>query len=197
MSMVQCSNGHFYNAASGGCPHCQGQESPPQAGKTIPLIPPKVHVDPWQAGGNPQAGIIPPKPIQQQVKQTPSEDAKTVRLHQKEEGVDPVVGWLVCIEGKDRGRDYRIHSERNTIGRSAANDISIAGDPSISRENQATVIYDPKRKEYRLLAGGGRGLVYVNDQVVDYTAQLKEGDTIEMGETKLLFVPLCGSKFQW
>lgn len=29
---------------------------------------------------------------------------------------DPVVGWLVCIEGAAKGTDYRIHSQNNYIG---------------------------------------------------------------------------------
>ena len=36
---------------------------------------------------------------------------------------DPVVGWLVCIEGATKGNDYRIHSQNNYIGRSARMDI--------------------------------------------------------------------------
>ena len=31
---------------------------------------------------------------------------------------DPVVEWLVCIDGPEKGRDYRIRSGNNYIGRS-------------------------------------------------------------------------------
>ena len=44
-------------------------------------------------------------------------EGRTVGLIRKRTGLDPVVGWLVCIAGPDKGRDYRIHSERNFLGR--------------------------------------------------------------------------------
>ncbi len=55
---------------------------------------------------------------------------------------DPVVGWLVCIEGATKGTDYRIHSQNNYIGRSAKMDISIPEDSHISAENSAIIAYD-------------------------------------------------------
>jgi len=187
--MVQCPNGHFYNSAEGRCPHCPNQgaaPAPPIQGQTMPLMQAKPQM-PDTTGANPS----PAK------KQIPSEEGKTVSLYSKQKGIDPVVGWLVCTEGVNRGQDYRIHSEKNSIGRSTSNDINISGDQTISRENHATVIYDPKSKTFRLLAGGGRGLVYVNNQVVDYSLQLKNGDTIELGDTKLLLITLCGDNFTW
>ncbi|WP_424766536.1 hypothetical protein [Paenibacillus sp. sgz302251] len=30
-------------------------------------------------------------------------------------GIDPVVGWLVCVEGPHKGNDFRLHSERNLL----------------------------------------------------------------------------------
>ena len=30
-------------------------------------------------------------------------------------GVEPVVGWLVCIDGPSRGSDYRLHAGYNYI----------------------------------------------------------------------------------
>jgi hypothetical protein len=68
-------------------------------------------------------------------------------------GIDPVVGWLVCIEGPDRGRDYRIHTERNFIGRAPTMDIAITGDPAISWDNQAVLSYNPRRHTFRLAPG--------------------------------------------
>ncbi|MDZ5473049.1 FHA domain-containing protein [Bacillus sp. 31A1R] len=204
--MVQCANGHFYNSAGGSCPHCQGQGqgASPMQGRTMPITPPRV--DSWQNGGgnhSPTPKVQPPNPSPAfdvtggQPRHQPSDEGKTISFYNKQNGIDPVVGWLVCVDGKDKGQDYRIHSERNTIGRSDSNDIYVKGDQTISRDNHATIVFDPKRKEFRLLAGGGRGLVYVNSDVVDYTITLKEGDLIELGDTKLMFVPFCGPKFEW
>ena len=43
-------------------------------------------------------------------------------------GFTPVVGWLVCTEGPDRGHDYRIRTGYNHIGRAEHMDICIRGD---------------------------------------------------------------------
>lgn len=202
MSMIQCSNGHFYHSANGPCPHCSANDL--QSGKTVGLnslgeIPGKSPTpnNPPFPLPNKLGQINMNAPLQAPLGEVPSDEGKTIGLFPKKEGIDPVVGWLVCIEGNDRGKDYRIHSEKNSIGRSEKNDIHISGDPTISRENHATIVFDSKRKQFRLLAGGGRGLVYLNDEAVDFGSVIKARDTIEIGETKLLFIPFCGDEFNW
>lgn len=39
-------------------------------------------------------------------------DDKTMPYLGEMDGIDPVTGWLVCIEGPQMGRDYRILSEK-------------------------------------------------------------------------------------
>ena len=41
------------------------------------------------------------------------------------EVLKPVTGWLVCLEGPSRGRDYRIIPEKNFIGRAGDMEIRI------------------------------------------------------------------------
>jgi hypothetical protein len=36
-----------------------------------------------------------------------------------------------------------------------------------------------------------------NDKAIFATEKLAAHDTIEVGQTKLLFIPLCGDKFKW
>jgi len=121
----------------------------------------------------------------------------TVGVVRKKMGIDPVVGWLVCIEGAEKGRDYRIRSERNFVGRDPKMDICIGGDDAISRENHAVISFNPKKNSYLLTPGEGRGIVYHNADEVAAPTELKAYDTIEMGQTKLLFVPFCGERFKW
>jgi hypothetical protein len=121
----------------------------------------------------------------------------TVRRGIVDWGIDPVVGWLVCIEGADRGRSYLVKSERNFIGRSEKMNICIHGDDTISRENHATISFNPRNNNFKLSLGESRGLVYLNQEEVDVPTTLKPYDIIELGRTKLIFVPLCGERFQW
>lgn len=118
-------------------------------------------------------------------------------IEKGERRVDPTVGWVVCSEGADRGRDFRIKAEKNFIGRSTAMDICIAGDPRVSRENHAIVAFEPRNAEFRLYPGDARGLVYLNGRVVDVPVVLQPFDIIEVGDSKLVFVPFCGERFRW
>jgi len=111
--------------------------------------------------------------------------------------MDPIVGWLVCVEGPDRGRDFRIKAEKNFIDRATSMDICISGDARISRENHAVVAFEPRNAEFRLYAGDARGLVYLNGRMVDTAVVLQSFDAIELGDSKLLFVPFCGERFRW
>ena len=122
---------------------------------------------------------------------------KTVGMMQSQMGFDPVVGWLACVEGPSRGKSYTIRSGVNSIGRSERMDIVITGDLKISSENHAKISYSDKHNRFNLLPGEGRNIVYLNDEEVFTPMPLHAYDLIDFGETKLLFVPLCGEKFTW
>lgn len=113
------------------------------------------------------------------------------------EVLNPVTGWLVCIEGPSKGRDYKIFTEKNFVGRSESMDIQILGDNHIAKRNHAALVYDPKKRKTLVLPGDSQGLVYVNGESVYSPIELNEYDTIELGKSKFLFIPLCGDKFEW
>jgi hypothetical protein len=110
---------------------------------------------------------------------------------------DPVVGWLVCLEGPDRGRDFRLHSEKNFIGRSSSMDVAIENDDTVSREKHGVIIFDPKKLAFWVLPGDASGLVYVNGEIVHSPTQISADDKLEIGQSKLVLVPFCGPKFNW
>jgi len=114
-----------------------------------------------------------------------------------EMGFLPIAGWLVCIEGAQRGKDYKIHMENNYIGRAPEMDIRIQGDDTISRKNHATISFDRRTGKFFYTPGMGRSIDYVNDNAIFGTIELKARDIIEIGRSKLMFMPLCGSKFNW
>lgn len=110
---------------------------------------------------------------------------------------DPVVGWLVCIEGATKGTDYRIHSQNNYIGRSAKMDISIPEDSHISAENSAIIAYDNEDRTFYFGPCSGRNIVRVNGKPALSVEKIEAYDVLTVGTTKLLFVPLCGDRFDW
>lgn len=197
MNLQKCEHGHFYDAdKSPVCPHCQRLEDDrPTQGKpiseTIPVTP--VDVVP-----NPQ-----PKPAAKAEPFAVSDDAVTVSIFQRKtefgaaEAIQPVVGWLVCIKGEEFGKSYTLRNGKNFIGRGADMDVVISGDPSISRSRHACLIYEPHARVFYAQPGDSHELFYLNDRVVLNNEVLKSHDVLLLGNTELLFVPLCGKEFGW
>lgn len=200
MALTECANGHLYDTGQyASCPYCQGGINRVEFG----------------AGGNSgigrTVGIGTPggMPVSSEVGATVapsgyrgsvsgSEDTgKTVAVLQKSLKVEPVVGWLVCIDGEDKGKDYRVEAKNNTIGRSEKMDITIKGDNTVSRENHARLAYDVKHNAFHLIPAENVNSIYVNDEPVYIPTKLEAFDLIEFGESKFLFVPLCTEKFNW
>ena len=121
----------------------------------------------------------------------------TIAYWANEMEVDPVVGWLVCFEGYDRGRDFKLRSDKNFIGRDPSMDICLEGDNTISRKNHAVIAYNPKNREFMMTPGEGTGLVYVQTNAVYAPTKLNAFVEIEIGTSKFVFVPLCGDNFDW
>ena len=113
------------------------------------------------------------------------------------EVLNPVTGWIVCIDGPSKGRDYKIFTEKNFVGRADGMDIQILGDNHIAKRNHAVFVYDPKKRKTMILPGDSQGLVYLNDETVYSPQELSAYDTIELGKSKFLFIPLCGENFEW
>lgn len=111
--------------------------------------------------------------------------------------VDPIVGWLVCIQGRRYGECFTIGAGKNSIGRSTDNRISIAGDAQVSRSQHAYIIYEPRSRKFYLQPGNSSGLTYLNQQLVLLPELLKERDEIGLNESKFLFIPLCNESFSW
>ena len=195
--LVMCAKNHYFNAslsnvcpicgspAAGGRPGGYPPAAPPRvAAPPVPNAPPRVAAPPnaWNAPGggvNPYgapaaAGAAPPAPVR----------------------ADPVVGWVVCIEGPKRGTSWNLHAGYNHIG-GEGSDINIQSDGQISREKHATVAYYDKNRTYYVGPAEGRNIIELNDQPVFGSTQLKSRDIIKIGDTRLMFVPLCGEDFTW
>lgn len=140
---------------------------------------------------------------------TSNNEGKTVgyfnssKQYSNQEGVethsisDPVVGWLVCIKGPHFGESFSISSGKNSIGRSHSNRICISRDNSVSREKHAWIIYEPKKSQFLVQPGEASGLVYMDDENVLQPTVLVKNSVVELGNTKLMLIPLCGKDFSW
>lgn len=201
MDMKRCPQGHFYDAAkTAACPYCAGSD---KQNRAIVL---DSSTYPQTKDLNPEEDVLKTRPIQDtgipvtrplnDPRQKEKEN-KTVAVVYKEIGMDPVTGWLVCIDGPSKGKDYRLHSAKNLIGRSEKMDVCLTGDDTVSRDVHAIVSYEPRKGVFRIYQGESKGLVYLNGEEVINPVELKAYDCIEVGKTKLLFIPFCGENFKW
>ncbi len=112
---------------------------------------------------------------------------------------DPVVGWLVVVGGAGLGAFRAIYEGNNTIGRSSTQRIPIDfGDDAISSEEQAFVRYDSADRSFLFVPNLAKtNVVSVNDKRPTAAVPLAAMDVITMGRTQLVFVPFCGSEFDW
>ncbi len=192
MALQECTNGHIYDTDQyASCPYCSGGNridfgADTGIGKTVAASAPVNH----------EIGAT-VAPVSYKNNQQESDIGKTVGVFQKKMSFEPVVGWLVCIEGPERGKDYRIYGKNNTIGRSEKMDICLKGDTSISRENHARLAYDKRHNAFHIIPADGTNSVYLNDEPVYVPMTLKANDIIEIGDYKLCFVPFCNDKFTW
>lgn len=114
------------------------------------------------------------------------------------ESVSPVTGWLVAVSGPGRGKARSIFEGMNSVGRDPEQRIPLDfDDPEISREKHFFITYEPKKRSFHISIGEKANLVYLNGEVVLAPMILTDGSEIEVGKTKLRFVPLCGAGFSW
>ena len=194
MEMRKCKNGHYYDASVHQvCPYCSSSTS---AGMTLPL----GGIGAGESLTMPLAGAADSGrtvALGHAINHGEPDEGRTVALIKEEKGIDPVVGWIICIEGNEKGRDYRIHADNNFIGRSDRMDICIRGDETVSRDNHAVISYDTVDNTYYFSPGDGRAIVRLNDKALFQTAEINAYDKITIGKSSFLFIPLCGNEFRW
>jgi len=200
MTLTRCNNGHFYDEDKfNQCPHCEtaGQN----IDKTVPINRNNDRtVGLTQDGVQEVTGSLKTdaeKAISSSIAPSAGSDSVTVSFYNRAIGTEPVVGWLVCVEGNDLGNDFRLKSGRNFIGRATSMDVVIAGDSTVSREKHAIVVYDPENHQFLVQPGDARELCYLNDKLVLSAMDIMVNDILKVGETKLMFFPCCTDKFHW
>lgn len=108
---------------------------------------------------------------------------------------EPVVGWMVCTEGSEKGRDFKLFSGRSSLGRSLKCDIAVSTDPSIDEEGHVFIVYDPRSGSFFLQAGSGS--CTLNGVAVEAAELLHDGDIVKCGDSTFCFIPFCKEGRKW
>lgn len=215
MNKIRCMKGHFYDADQfASCPYCAAAQNGTSG--------PSIYDDPFDKttkrdksmnigpdfGGNDRHDDY--NATQPKQKSAASggdasdlDQTRSVYQTRVETGkpmskiVRPVVGWLVCIHGKDIGMDYRLVAGHNFVGRSDEMNVAIKNDDSISRVKHCVVTYEPVQSRFFVSPGESHELSYLNDEPVLGSRELKANDILTIGRSKLIFIPCCTEAFHW
>lgn len=197
-----CSAGHVYDADQfASCPYCNRNTRAIQFGATAAPAGYGATTAPAGYGAAPAGRddtigqTVMPEAIRRRMEQ--ERDNRTVGEFKRKLGYEPVVGWLVCVEGPEVGKDYRLFGRINSIGRAEGNDVVLAQEHTVSQKNHVRLAYDAKHNNFQLIPGEGTNVTYLNDEPLYVPQKLNAYDVLEMGDTKLIFVPLCNERFHW
>lgn len=120
--------------------------------------------------------------------------------YEKELKLEPdawACGFLVCIEGINKGRVYVIKDGKNFVGSDPNMDIWIQGDLAVEPQNHAVIMYDSKGRTTNLLAGSSKGMVYIADKAIYEPTELGNYTVLEIGKSQFIFIEFCSTNFDW
>ena len=226
MNMQMCNNGHFYDAdVYAECPSCRKEaveeNNFPKTGMVTEFPTTGSYMAKKESTGknsfpktsavsNTPAEFPKTAPISSASKEFPKTAPisrqgsvpKTAPIGGAEHtpsftGWNPVLGWLVCVQGGKKGKDFRLTQEKSYIGRAASNDICLEFDEAISRDTAVIITYIKEHRVFRLEAGQSRNPVCVNGVPVLTELYLRDRDVISVGTTELKLICFCDTSFAW
>jgi hypothetical protein len=112
----------------------------------------------------------------------PAMGRKTVMISERRK--PPVVGWLVAMNGEQKGEDFRVRDGQNILGSAPDAEIQIK-DVTVSAKHASLRYKDGKFYLVDLDSTNG---TYLNDKTETIAREeLKDNDAIRLGEVVLKF----------
>lgn len=106
----------------------------------------------------------------------------------KREGRGAIEGFLLCIDGAGAGRLWALYDGWNRIGSGALMEISLPASPGLREKEHAVIYILGEEKRALLLGEKCRGLVRLQGKASYRTALLRNGDILELGASRLLYI---------
>lgn len=157
--------------------------------------------DAEKQGSGQRAGSTPPAPAKtaREVRPSAPVKAEPVKMQSAPAETFPlspaqyVAGWLVCVKGMWKGRDYRLYKGFNRMGNRQGADIPL---PEELKETVCALVYDDRSNSFYLVQQSGDS-VYLNGSEVKGSVQLNTGDRIKAGEAEFEFIAFCREGRSW
>ena len=175
MDLVRCSKGHLYDqSVTKQCPQCAAEAGTP-AFSAEPPTPDYGETQPVNNGfANGGADWM--------------ADTK------------PVTGGFDMQEmgTNSRGGAVEDYDDTTPVSRNGISGFApVNRDQPIDRDRHAVIVDDPLERQCFFGPQNAKTVVRLNGKPVIGQAELKEQDVLTIGSTKLIFVPLCGERFNW
>jgi hypothetical protein len=162
-----CDNGHQMEDTWTDCPYCARTGYRSAAAGALGKTRPEMGATQAEQSAAPNSGFDPRKTV----------PLATVKR-------SPVVGWLVAMDGAQKGEDFRLREGKNSLGSSGDSDITLR-DPAISSKHASISYRDGKFAITDLDSTNG---TFVNGDAEPVArVELKDNDLIRVGETTLKF----------
>ena len=199
MSITRCSKGlHFYDDTKyDECPHCGVKAK--SFGTSSNELNEMMTIAQYNFDSTEPIGIdnvFMENQIQKQFVPMDLDDGRTMAFYSSMKGNDYVTGWLVCVSGPEKGRDYRLHHGFNKVGRGYNMDVYVSEDMYISKDTHCSIAYDAKHNLFHITPSGGC-LTYINGELLQESALLTTGDVIHIGESEFEFIAFCRGDRTW
>jgi len=148
----------------------------------------------------PVAPIAAPVPGPMFVDTNPRDPNATVAMTESDMDYLPRVharAFVVCVDGPMTGASFVFQENRAVVGRQKNYEIALFRDNSVSRSPHAIISYDKDSLRYTVVQGDPEKKVSVNGTFINAEQELKLYDIIGIGQTRMLFIPVCSEKFAW
>lgn len=163
MHLLKCENGHIYDGDKfRSCPHCSS------------IVLDRLS-DPDTYGRN-QADVDTEMPESEE------------REFYERIGKRRVAGMLLCVEGSMQGEGFFLREGENVIGRASNMDVALPKEPSISRRNHASIVYDIVGNHYTIQVMSHEAEVCLNGKQICGEYTLKDRDEIQLGTCRFIMI---------
>lgn len=182
MSTKMCPNGHIMEASWDRCPYCPAAGAPPR-----PAVPP-TRVQAAAAPPAPAMPAPPPMPMPQPVAAArPSAAAKKTRMIFEDKKM-PVAGWLVALNGRHKGEDFKIREGKTLVGKDASCDVVLTDDYISGSHATIKFVEQDGERIFIITDLDSSNGTFLNDSEEPIAREeLVDNDTVMFGQTKMKF----------
>jgi pSer/pThr/pTyr-binding forkhead associated (FHA) protein len=105
-----------------------------------------------------------------------------------EEAKQPVTGWLVALNGKHKGEDFKIREGKTSVGSAPDNDIVLEDEFISGKHAVVKFVAKDGEKIYILTDLDSANGTFLNDSQEQIAREeLVDNDTVTFGQTKMKF----------